>query len=257
MLRITCCSDYHGHLPLNLKGGDILIIGGDICVSGNEFVQENWVNFKLTKWCREQAKKYKHIVAVWGNHDYVGEHPYLLNMGDFPKNFHLLNNTTVEVEGLKVWGTPYCLPYGSWPFMLPEEKLKDVFALCPNDADVIISHGPPFMYRDGAARHWKASDDDTKWPDPEHVGSKELTRRIKEINPRLVVCGHIHEAFGAVTMPNGTVVVNASRMTLGYQPNNPPVEVFMSQERCISSMDKNITGEQNEEMQSMQKEKTS
>lgn len=228
MTTITCTSDYHGHLPLNLKGGDILIIGGDICPSGNEFMQGEWVNFKFTKWCREQAKKYKHIVAVWGNHDYIGEHKYLLNMGDFPKNFHLLNNDSCEVEGFKIWGTPYCLPFGNWPFMLPEEKLAPLFESIPDDTDIIISHGPPYEFCDGAARMWKKSTDDTLWPDPEHVGSKGLLHAIKRVRPRLVVCGHIHEAHGQKTMPNGTVVVNASRMTLAYQPNNPPIEVLTS-----------------------------
>lgn len=229
MLNITCCSDFHGCLPSNLKGGDILIIAGDICPSQGAFAQSNWVNAKFTKWCREQGKRYKHIVAVWGNHDFVGaEAMYLVNMSDFPKNFHLLNNESVEVEGLKIWGTPYCLPFGSWPFMLPEEKLAPLFESIPNDTDIIISHGPPYEFCDGAARMWKNSEDDTKWPDPEHVGSKGLLQAIKRVRPRLVVSGHIHEAFGTKTMPNGTVVVNASHMTLAYQPNNPPIEVITS-----------------------------
>jgi Icc-related predicted phosphoesterase len=229
MTTITCISDLHGHLPPNLKGGDILIIAGDICPSQGAFAQSNWVNFKYAKWCREQAKKYKHIVAIWGNHDFVGvEAMYLINMGDFPKSYHHLENTSCTVEGLRIFGTPYCMPFGDWPYMLPEQRLKLIYDGISIDTDIIVSHGPPYGYRDGAARHWRGSEDDTKWPEPEHTGSKELTKAIERINPRLVVCGHIHEAWGKEIMPNGTVVVNPSRMNLGYQPNNEAIEVITS-----------------------------
>jgi Icc-related predicted phosphoesterase len=230
MLNITCISDSHGFLPTNLKGGDILIHAGDICPSAGAFAQSNWINTTFLKWVRAQAKLYKHVIAVWGNHDFVGQDAsYLINVSDFPANYYLLNNNSVTVEGLKIWGSPYSPTFGNWAFMLPDEKLQYIYEEIPYDTDIIVSHGPPLDYRDGAARLWSGSDDDTKWPDPEHVGSRFLRDRILKVNPKLVVCGHIHEAYSQETMPNGTVVVNASRMNLGYQPVNSPIEVLMQE----------------------------
>jgi Icc-related predicted phosphoesterase len=229
MTKLTCVSDLHGHLPLNLKGGDILIIGGDICSDGNEFVQSNWVNFKLSRWLKEQKKKFKHIVAVWGNHDFVGEHEYLLNKSDLP--CHFLNNSVVEIEGLKIYGNPYSLPYGRWAFMLPDNKLRSMYESVSGEVDIIVSHGPPYGFKDLAARYFN-TEDDTKWVDGEHTGSKSLTEFIMRKHPKLVVCGHIHEAYGQVKMPNDTLVVNASQMTLYYRPDNLPIEVNMIQEEA-------------------------
>jgi uncharacterized protein len=62
---------------------------------------------------------------------------------------------------------------------------------------VLITHEPP--YDTGADEVMPGS----------HVGSKSLRDFIKEHQPNLHVCGHIHEASGAVSRLGKTMVINA------------------------------------------------
>ena len=61
---------------------------------------------------------------------------------------------------------------------------------------IIISHVPPYGLQDAAFLG-------------EHIGNKDLRTLIDGKQPRLVLCGHVHENPG-VTTYGETVVVNCS-----------------------------------------------
>ncbi|MEX2017230.1 MAG: metallophosphoesterase [Candidatus Pacearchaeota archaeon] len=65
---------------------------------------------------------------------------------------------------------------------LKEEKEK-FFSLFNNKNIILISHVPPFGTLDTLRNS-------------RHVGSKILAEAIKKYQPKLVLCGHIHEAEG-------------------------------------------------------------
>lgn len=67
---------------------------------------------------------------------------------------------------------------------------------------VLLTHAPPY----GTALDNVGDGDatDEAW----HVGSKTLRDLIKKRQPRLVLCGHIHEGFGKEERIGGTLVVN-------------------------------------------------
>jgi Icc-related predicted phosphoesterase len=84
----------------------------------------------------------------------------------------------------------------------------------PSDAiplgiDVVVAHGPPRGYGDLTRGG-------------EHVGSTAMTRTLERVRPRLMVCGHIHPAYGRYRLAE-TEMVNAALVDEDYRPVNPLV----------------------------------
>lgn len=77
-------------------------------------------------------------------------------------------------------------------------------------------HGPPRGYGDFASSIKR----DGQY---EKTGSPSLTKRIYEINPKLVVGGHIHSGYGVHTMENGTKYIGASVVNEKYELVNQPI----------------------------------
>lgn len=206
MTKIVCSADWHGHLP-ELPPGDILVIGGDLCPvwDHNRLYQAQWIRSDFIPYLRELH--YKDIVVIAGNHDFVfqssGKLRYL-----FAENLHYLEDTGATIQGLNFWGTPWSTRFGSWAFMADESFLRLQYLKIPEDTDVLITHGPPFQ-----------ACDKSKWGN-EDIGSKELRARIEKVKPKLVVTGHIHEAYG-VDYIGDTIVANVSDRDVDYKPGNP------------------------------------
>jgi Icc-related predicted phosphoesterase len=214
MTKICCASDLHGFLP-KIPECDLLLIGGDICPDAQTPLQANWLSVAFRDWL--DTVPAKEIVGVAGNHDIVFEKsPQLL-----PERlrWRYLEDDLVELFGFKIYGLPWITPiWGA--FNRDEEGLARKYKNIPDDADIIISHGPPYGIRDGAPRRFYT--DDTKWPDVEHCGSASLTERIHDIKPKLVLFGHIHEGYG-ISEFNDIIFVNASIMDVTYTPCNEPL----------------------------------
>jgi hypothetical protein len=68
-----------------------------------------------------------------------------------------------------------------------EEFLASKFDPIPDDADIVVGHGPPRGYGDAAIRSGGH----------EHVGSTAMTQALERVGPRLMVRRHIHSAYGA------------------------------------------------------------
>ena len=71
--KICAISDIHGHLP-EIPECDILCICGDIIplYIQREFAQSiAWLSGPFQKWALEAPCK--HVVMIWGNHDFIGE----------------------------------------------------------------------------------------------------------------------------------------------------------------------------------------
>jgi Icc-related predicted phosphoesterase len=102
-------------------------------------------------------------------------------------------------DGTEIGGVPFfglgggvpITPWG-WSFDLDEDEAADKLAGCPEDA-VLVVHSPPKGHVDGAHR----------------LGSEAILRTIEEKRPRLVVCGHIHEAAGEEAFVGASRVLNA------------------------------------------------
>lgn len=203
-MKIVCISDTHNHhqvLDGIIPAGDILIHGGDIAIHGSVIEIQQFID-----WFSQLP--HKHKIFVGGNHDGALEHSrHLINI---PANVIYLENNLIEIEGLKIWGSPVSPPYRSFGFMWDDLKRQALYANMP-DCDILINHSP-------------ALDSLDKIIEERHVGCKFLKDAIERVKPRLVISGHIHEGYGKLEQ-NGIIYVNASIMTRYYKPLNQPIIV--------------------------------
>lgn len=202
-MNVTCISDLHGDMP-KLKGGDLLIIAGDLTARDEH---REYKNFYL--WLYKLDYRMKIVIA--GNHDNNLLPEYI----DSAKDSKYLHDSGIEFEGLKIWGTPWT-PYfdGVNPdcsaFMLRSEfELMDRFSLIPEDTDILVTHGPCFGRLDF-----------TQWGD--NAGSKSLRDRVDYLRTKQLkyhIHGHIHEAYGG-HQEGGLCTFNVARMDRRYIPKN-------------------------------------
>lgn len=235
-MKIVAISDLHGNLP-DIPECDILLIAGDICphagtqivekfgqqihervpVGGSDdmFYQSQWLRQYFKPWL--ETVKAKHIIATWGNHDFIGERRESLIPSELRCKF--LKDSAVEIEGLKIWGSPFSLWFYDWAFNSPpvdeggEEFLAEKYAKIPDDCDIVITHGPPLGYGDVTQ-------------DGSRTGSKALIERLRVVKPSLSVAGHIHEGYGQKTLEIGNrepmIIANVSVVNRRYQMVNAP-----------------------------------
>lgn len=211
MTKIVCISDTHCRLSkIKIPDGDLLIHAGDLTFSGNieEISQESAQLQKI------KAKFTHGIVFIPGNHDWLFQRdPELARqlMGDVK----VLIDESIEIDGLKIYGSPWQPEFHRWAFNLPRgEALKEVWAKIPDDIDVLVTHGPPHAILD-----------EVPHPRGFHAGCEALALRIVELkNLKLHVFGHLHMNHGSIKLGD-TTYVNASSSTEDYKPTNKPITI--------------------------------
>lgn len=198
-LKIVCVSDTHGkHAGVRAPDGDILIHAGDFMTYGNRAEEIARFNDWLVK------QPHRHKIVIAGNHDLLFEsHP------NFARSFLTaavyLENSGVEIEGLRVWGSPVQPRFLDWAFNVDRgPAICEYWDRIPADTDILITHGPPFGTLD------------TVNPSGEPLGCEELTKVVERIRPKLHVFGHIHGGSGTSSL-HGTRFVNASVLDEQYR----------------------------------------
>jgi Icc-related predicted phosphoesterase len=108
----------------------------------------------------------------------------------------VLHGEGTEIDGVEFFGLGAGVPTTpwEWSFDLTDEEAAAMIAPCPEGA-VMVLHSPPQGHCDGG-------DPDT------HFGSAALLAAVAEKRPRLVVFGHIHEAWGCESMVGETPLRN-------------------------------------------------
>lgn len=209
-MKIVCISDTHGdHLLLkSLPEGDILIHAGDFTGYGTSKEV-----FKFNKWLG--TLPYKHIIIIAGNHDKAMEKEAALS---YFTNAHYLQDTSIELEGIKFYGSPYTPIFMRWYFMDDEKGLARRYENIPLDTDVVITHGPMRGIMDYV---------DNEYAAPRNVGSTSLFAKISSFYPKFHICGHIHSGHGVTTIGNGlgkqTTCINASLLDEAYDMVYSPI----------------------------------
>lgn len=216
MVKIAAVSDLHGYYP-EIPECDILLIAGDILGPSDPYIQAAICGGPLMVWLKKVPAK--NIVMVAGNHDIVFEqHPSLLPK--WPDNLYYLQDSGVELCGLKIYGSPWQIRFCDWAFNEDEENLVHIWAKIPDNTDVLVTHSPPYGFRD----YDRAG---------KNLGSPSLANRVTEIIPKLHVFGHIHDGYGANNISvihvgkiaGNIIMANVSLCDNAYKPNNP-VQVF-------------------------------
>lgn len=189
-MRIICVSDTHAHHHRTvMPPGDILVHAGDITRRGELAEVEDFDRWLGTL-------PHRHKVVICGNHDFCfQEQPAAARAR--VTNAVYLQDEAVELDGVKIYGSPWQPWYGGWAFNLhPGPELAAVWAKIPDDTDLLITHGPPAGVLDRTKRG-------------DLAGCRDLLARVRAVRPRLHVFGHIHEAAGRADV-DGTTFVNAA-----------------------------------------------
>lgn len=209
-MRIVCISDthnQHSNKGLILPEGDCIIHAGDVSGRGykNEIVP-------FLNWFNELPYKYKIFIA--GNHDFFFEEASKKEIDEMLNNYPnviYLNDSGVELEGIKFWGSPVQPWFYNWAFNRKGDEICRHWDLIPLDTQVLITHGPVHGYLDLTLGG-------------DVTGCPYLLGKIKELkNIKYHICGHIHEAYGIIEFADGVKFINASVLDARYVMKNKPI----------------------------------
>jgi Icc-related predicted phosphoesterase len=214
-MLITFISDTHNKhnsLKNELISGDIIIHSGDISSFGRKHEIENFL-----EWFSSLSYKYKIFIA--GNHDWGFQN----NKGEIQKILNLyqdviyLEDSMVNVNGIKIYGSPWQPEFCNWAFNLPRNgiELEKVWDKIPADLDILVTHGPAYGYLDQVIGR------------NEHLGCELLSKRIMEVKPKIHCFGHIHSANGFLDV-NGVNFINSSILGESYFYDYLPINVEYS-----------------------------
>ncbi|CAN5210848.1 metallophosphoesterase family protein [soil metagenome] len=108
----------------------------------------------------------------------------------------ILHGESTEIDGLTFFGLGAGIPVTpwDWSFDLSDDEATAAFEDC-READVLVLHSPPKGHCDRSGSG-------------ESLGSPALTATIERIQPKLAVCGHIHESWGERSRIGATEIAN-------------------------------------------------
>ncbi len=123
-----------------------------------------------------------------------------------------MNDSGIEIEGIKFWGSPVQPWFYNWAFNRQRgEEIKKHWNLIPDGTNVLITHGPPKGFFDMTTRG-------------ENCGCEDLFKAVERIRPQYHLFGHIHEGYG-IEMSDGIVFANASVLNEDYRLVNRPIVI--------------------------------
>jgi predicted MPP superfamily phosphohydrolase len=219
-MRITLISDTHNkqrYITEDLPGGDLLLHGGDISSMGYKHeIQE------FCKWFNS-LDNYDNKIFIAGNHDW-GFQKRPNESKEIINSYKWIDYLQDEETGLqigdgpmvKIYGSPWQPEFHNWAFNLPrngwelEQKWNDI----PINTDILITHGPAQGYLDTSGPPWNEP----------MLGCELLVERIKEIKPKIHLCGHIHGGYGYM-FDGDTHFINASVLNERYDYVNKPLTI--------------------------------
>ena len=199
-------SDTHGFHNMfsssNFDGIDAVFFAGDCSNNFNKHINSNEV-INFLEWFNDLPVKYKIFVA--GNHDTSIFHK-IINPRNF-KNIIYLEDELIEIDGIKIYGSPYSPTFGKWVFMKDRGKIDLVWKNIPENIDILITHSPPKGILDLSIN---------RDSELEFCGCKSLLNHVKRVKPKFHIFGHIHNYEGCINSGlctlNGidTTFINAS-----------------------------------------------
>lgn len=137
----------------------------------------------------------KPTVVVPGNSE---SEPELAEACQIWSQAHVLHGSGTTVHGIDFWGVGGGIPvtpFGSWSYDFTEAQAKALLADCPSHG-ILVTHSPPKGVVDVSSTG-------------RSLGSTAIREAIIAKQPRLVVCGHIHDSAGQQAKLGQTVVINA------------------------------------------------
>lgn len=196
-MKITMISDTHNkHKQLNgdLPGGELLLHAGDISSMGYKHEIESFLTWF------DKIDNYDTKVFIAGNHDWGFQTKpdqcrglltgyktvEYLEDEELVLYFDGPNGDRPE-ENVRIYGSPWQPEFYNWAFNLPRNGpgLQHKWNMIPENTDILITHGPAWGFVD-----------DVEGRRGQHLGCELLAERIKEIKPKIHLCGHVHSGQG-------------------------------------------------------------
>ena len=211
-MKIVCISDTHGKhdlLNYDLPEGDMIIHAGDVSNVGR--IDEI---HQFTEWFGNLPYKYKIFIA--GNHDFGFEAIRKSNEVGIaiPQGVIYLQDEMVEIEGVKIYGSPWQPRFHDWAFNVDRgAAIAQKWDMIPDDVDVLITHGPPFGILDDTIQG-------------QRVGCEDLYMKVTKLKPKYHIFGHIHYGYGMRIMED-TTYINASCLGERYEYRNKPISFYI------------------------------
>lgn len=187
---IYAVADIHGspkrlsliHTTINQLNPDILVVAGDI----SNYRNADSVIARLNDMPIP-------VLAIRGNSDL----PRVENLLAISPNIESLHYKNISINDAHFMGISGTLPL---PFRsricLREKSALNALKSHMNDSQIFVFHTPPRWAQDEVLGKF-------------HSGSKNLYQFVKTTQPRLLICGHIHEGSGITTIGK-TLIVNCS-----------------------------------------------
>lgn len=212
-MNLTFLSDTHNKhnlIPTDyLLGGDVIIHSGDVSSRGTEDEIDVFLNWY-------SKLPYTHKILIAGNHDFFFENAskYIVDakMAKYPEITYL-NDSGVEIEGIKIFGSPVQPYFHGWAFNRIGEAINEHWDKIPLDTNILITHGGPLGigYNNVTL-------------EGQDVGCPYLAIKITELSDLKIFCqGHIHEGYGSYQIDNGPLFLNASVLNRRYEMQNRPI----------------------------------
>jgi len=216
-VRIVHLSDTHSlHRQIEqsfpLPPADILLHTGDVSNFGNDAEMADF-----NAWLGELKDRYKHIVVISGNHDWIDPIKKVASgqlsaaevlspdwMQERLSNAKVLQSSGIELMGLRIFGSGWEPWYGltqpgdadrmqwnparkrifeAWSSSRGGSKSTNRYGDIPSDVDVLMTHEPAWGFFDASwSEHWGSS--------------KELRAAIERAGPKAHLFGHVHEQRG-------------------------------------------------------------
>jgi Icc-related predicted phosphoesterase len=184
---------------------DVVFITGDVTYHGKP---EELV--RLKELLKKIVAKTSHVVMTVGNHEKgceANDIPWIECMKEI--GVKLLIHEAIEVEGYKIFGSPWTPYFGGWAYNYHRFTGKERWEAIPGDTEILLTHGPMYGVLD--------------YIHGENVGCEALKDRVDSSLPHLKyhMFGHIHETHG-IKQYKQVTCINSSIMNGSYRFVNKP-----------------------------------
>lgn len=185
-MKILAFVDLHGsikklkELKNKAKNADIIVCAGDITIFGTEQDQ-------IMTQLNNTGKK---VLLIHGNHEMEEETKALCTL--FP-NLEFIHEKTYEFQNHTFIG------WGGGGFSLIDKEFEKftnkIKKKIKGKKIVLITHAPPYNTK-------------VDYLYKQHAGNKSIRKFIETNQPKLVVCGHLHETANKKDKIKKTLIIN-------------------------------------------------